>query len=577
MDSAGSFLYAFFAASQDRAYVRGSYPSFTPNPKVWRVDPADLDGTGSDWEGLSDTDSATRDANIHSLGYVSTPDTWIDDQPYPSTWAPAFGVDGVFYDDGTTSTERLAVVDGFGTWLVDGATDTWSDVDDDVVWTHAYSSANGGSILPQTTVAHDVAITSDGVAWTALSDLGVSDWDPAGSRGAELQCIWDKFNAPGIAVSTPGAGASGEQVWLALGDSLSNAGIFYSADGGATWCFEANGDLDHRHVIDDDPALLAGCKDGSMSTATCGSGDALEDTSLVPFGIPTDIVGLDIDTWTAAEGVAFATFKPDGSTGGALAFTTDGGATWEEVTNAPSNFFDKKAHVVVDPVATTYTSSSSYTMSLFLAGESNDSAYGGVYAVTWDYGDCASGSCAGTWRAIATSGDDCSIDSTSLSGIALNPWYSYDASNQRIWAWGQLKYNEVPGTWGGGVCSVNVAGPTDQILVVNPALSSHRYDIAYVLPVPEIDRALFVQPVVDPVTQSVCNAVSGGVCSRPDPLLLESLRPLGGSYQWTSTTLSTSGLQGLRGGGLQVDWGSTPYALYYVSSGNGVQTTDIGW
>ncbi len=243
MDSAGSYLYAFFPAGQDRSYVAGAYPSFTANPKVWRITEAAADGSGSDWAGLSGTDDATRTAGTHSLGYTSGADTWIDDQPDRATWAPAFGVDGVFYDDDHTSTERLAVVDGFGTWLVDGATDTWDDVDDDVVWTHAYSSANGGNILPQTTVANDVAVTGEGVAWTALSDLGASDWDPGGSRGAEVQCLWDKFNGPGVAVDTPGNGGSGEQIWMAVGDASANTGIFYSDDGGADWCYESNGHL----------------------------------------------------------------------------------------------------------------------------------------------------------------------------------------------------------------------------------------------------------------------------------------------------------------------------------------------
>jgi hypothetical protein len=122
---------------------------------------------------------------------------------------------------------------------------------------------------------------------------------------------------------------------------------------------------------------------------------------------------------------------------------------------------------------------------------------------------------------------------------------------------------------------VNVANPTDQIEMIHPG-AGHYYDIAGVLPVPTMDRTLFVQPVVDPVTASVCDARSV-TCSRPDPFLIEKLRPLGGSYAWAATTLSTSGLEGLRGAGLVMDWGADPYDLYYVSSGNGVQTTSVSW
>ncbi len=569
MDEEGSYLYGFFPGGQDMPYVY---------PKVWRIAEAAADGSGSDWEPLSDTDDATRTANTHSLAYVSDPDTWLDDQPDRASWAPAFGVDGIFYEDAHTSTERMAVADGFGTWLVDGAADAWSDVDNDVVWTQAYSSANGGGTLPQATVAHDVAVTGDGIVWSALSDLGASDWDPGGARGSEVQCIWDKFNAVGDAVDTPGAGGSGEQIWLALGDSPGgesiNTGIFYSADGGADWCYESTENLSSSALISGSDGLHVGCKENSMPTAPCDAShnDKLKNSSGTPLGIPTDIVGLNMTHWPDGEGVAVATFKVNAPDSGALVFTTDAGASWTEVTGAPSDFYDVKAHIVVDPVGTTYSSSTDYTISLFLGGESN-SGYGGVEHVTWSHGDCSGSSCTGAWTAIATSGHGCHIDGNNLSGIAANPWFSYSPTNERLWVWGGL--TRVSSTWWGGVCSVNIADDTDQVEVVAPG-AGHYYDIASVLPVPDMDRTLFIQPAVNAVTESVC-ADGSETCTRPDPFVDESLRPLGGTYTWTPTTLSTDGLESLRGDGLAMDWNSGPPLLYYVTSGTGVQTTEVAW
>ncbi len=330
-----------------------------------------------------------------------------------------------------------------------------------------------------------------------------------------------------------------------------------------------------------DDAGDVGCKDGSMSTTPCdGSGAAygkqLLDHSSNPLGVPTDIVGLNVTKWPAGEGVAFATFKVDGSDSGALMFTTDGGADWTEVTGAPTDFYKKKVHIVVDPVSTTYTNSTSYTISLFLGGESNaDDGTGGVEQVTWSNGSCSGTSCTGSWAPISTlSTAGCHIEGLELKGIAMNPWFSYSTAAERLWVWGALNQDE--GAWMGGLCSVSVAhSTTDQIEVVAPG-SGHYYDIASVLAVPDIDRTLFIQPAVNAVTERVCE--DGGVsCSRPDPFLDESLRPLGGTYTWTTTTLSTEGLESLRGNGVTMDWTSSPPLLYYGSSGTGVQSTEVAW
>ncbi|MFZ5478266.1 MAG: hypothetical protein ACOZNI_15975 [Myxococcota bacterium] len=88
--------------------------------------------------------------------------------------------------------------------------------------------------LPETTVVNDVAAGSERM-YAAVSDLGVAWWDPAGSRGAEVYCVWDKFNAHGRAMDVPGQTGAGDDIaWLAMGSTEDTTGIFHTDDGGAT-------------------------------------------------------------------------------------------------------------------------------------------------------------------------------------------------------------------------------------------------------------------------------------------------------------------------------------------------------
>lgn len=222
MDSDGDYLFAYFPGSQDLPYTRGTYGTAS-NAKAWRAAMSTL-GTGgsNDWDGLQGTDSnahSDRRVVVGGIDYLatSTADLWIDDQLGRETWAPAYAVDGIFWDDDANAgtPDVMMVTDGFGIWLVDGTIDaSWADVDDDVGWTYWFDSGNTEN-LPQTTVASGTAEGPSGVVYSTFADIGAGWWD--GSRGAEVPCYFDRLNAHGRAVDSPGESASGDIVWMAMG------------------------------------------------------------------------------------------------------------------------------------------------------------------------------------------------------------------------------------------------------------------------------------------------------------------------------------------------------------------------
>lgn len=321
--------------------------------------------------------------------------------------------------------------------------------------------------------------------------------------------------------------------------------------------------------------------------SACDAGNALED-----FGAPMDIAGLPADLDPSGS-VAVATFESDTCSGtcsdAGLKITLDGGQSWNHVADRDTTettyggteactyntFFAVRSEIAIDPLASTFTSSTNFDLHLYLSGESNsdtdsDGKYDcGLVEVIFDDSDLTSGEYLADWNDIVIP-STCRIDGGNLSGVRVVPWVWTPSSAARLMAWGA--WDDRSGTAYGGACTFTRTG-TDLVGIIDPSASTNRFDIDDVLPHPWMDRVLFVQPSVKAVTRSEC----GTTCAKPTPLLIESLRNLGSpNFGWHFSEITTDGLQGLRGNGLAFGGDSTVERLYYVGSGSGVhQSTDI--
>lgn len=569
MDPDGAVLVAFMPVTHDKGYTYD---------RMYRIDSADLASpTASDWQSLDGDLNADRLARVATIpdyaGAWLEANTVVKANPYPEYHTPGNGYDGVFYESATapaTGVFPMIVATEFELWMVTGlddlVTSPW-DGDSDTTWTFWPEATTSHDQGWQTAVVNDIAQDADGNIWAPVSDLGLFQL-PAGGSAAEMDCLWDYFNAGGIRVAV----GSDDSVWALFYDQGSDEipsemGVFRTVDWGATWEYQGGG-IANANARNTGGNNQPWCKDQNTFSVhqaepfggAAGDGFAFNNgdttASADTWGNPVAIDVLDQD-------VALIGFQSYSYLGGAsevagtLAYTIDGGANWTEVAfdgdwegdgvgdGDADGYDDCDQYDVMSKIkgvtlvakgdlswATEIDGTDGITagtegeLDFFVA--SRDAATGGGHD-----GRCAlarvhvdSTGVDWTWFDLSNAALTCDVDEENMRGVVASPW-----SND-VFVWGFYEYTA--GVHEGGVCAIDRDDDTIASRVVDPA--QWQLAIGDVAPSPEVADLLFVAPLLDAEAWIQCQEAGAGDCpDAPMPLIAERV---GGP--WVVTSLNAA-------------------------------------
>lgn len=203
MDPDSQFLVAFVPVSSGKAF---------DFDRMYRIAADDLaaDPFAGGWVPINDapTDEAAREANLYlNAGWLDeSTATTVLPRRHPAQYAPGFGIDGVWYQDGSDPTldgcdgggyeYRLAISTKFHMWSVAGMDadcdgSGW-DPATDTEWEFWPEPTYPFGFIWQTTSATDAAFDAAGNAWVPVKDLGLFQ-RPAGVDEAEVDCLWNNL------------------------------------------------------------------------------------------------------------------------------------------------------------------------------------------------------------------------------------------------------------------------------------------------------------------------------------------------------------------------------------------------
>lgn len=581
LDPDADFLYAFVPSSQDSGY---------DEDRIYRV-PYDDMAAGS-WtavNGSGGTDYADRAAALDLSGGWLEATTQVKEAPLPSYFAPGHAIDAVWFEDyvgaptdcgggnewyAAVSTDlnawRVAGLDTLDDMDCDGAGDGDSDgigdwdPEDDTDWVFWPEPDTADSLTWQTAVVNDIAEDLDGNIWMPAADHGLFML-PAAGGPAELDCLWDFFNAGGNLVSVGYDGS----VWVGLFDQNASStapahetGIFRTVDGGGTWEYQGAG-VTNTNGYEPDGAFYEypWCKDklvgdthnarpfGEVAGTSQGNvfNGGAESTTASLTSSWGNVVSLAAVNEVAAV-AAFTSYTTTAAVNGRLAYTVDSGTTWNTVTfdgdwadnGATSDDCDAyDVYEKVKGVALVHRGVDTFADDTDADGDADDWRLDFFLASRdTDTSDASNGHCAlarvtvtmtattWTWFPLdrASGSIDCEVDEENMRGVDTLPW------SDEVVVWGFYDYNG--GTHSGGACVINIDSATSVTELVDPAV--YQFSIADVAPAPYINDLLLVAPYIDAGTWLECHEASAGDCpDRPYPLFAERS---GGS--WTLTALA---------------------------------------
>jgi hypothetical protein len=613
LDPDGDFLFAFVPSSQDSGY---------DEDRIYRVAYADM-GTGA-WVPMNENlDQATRAASLDLSGGWLEATTVVKEAPYPAYFAPGHAIDAVWfqaYDSPAWNSCRgdawyAAVSTDLNAWRVAGLDDLddsdcngvvdW-DPEDDTDWVFWPEPDTAESRTWQTAVVNDIAEDLDGNLWMPSSDHGLF-MQPAAGGPAELDCLWDFFNAGGNLVSVGEDGS----VWVGFFDQGVNStapahetGIFRTLDGGGIWEYQGAG-VTNANGYDEDGLSsqfneYPWCKDGDTTHEATPFGDVVNgDNGNVFNGNSESTTASLTSTWGNVSGLAavnevsavaaFQSYTTTSAVDGRLAYTVDSGVNWTAVTfdgdwdaNPATtddceayDFFDKvKGVALVHRGVDTYADDTDsdgdaddWQLDFFVASRDADTT------------DASNGHCAlarvtvtSTSTTISTSWTwfpldrasgtiDCEVDEENMRGVDTLPW------SDEVVVWGFYDYNA--GTHAGGACVINIDYPTTVTELVDPAV--YQFSIADVVPAPYVNDLLFVAPYIDAGTWRQCHEAGAGDCpDLPYPMFAERA-----GSAWTLTTLGSFPPSLVATAANWTDFNDP--ALLYATEGAGAWRGSLTW
>ncbi|MDP2306659.1 MAG: MopE-related protein [Pseudomonadota bacterium] len=579
----GSRLFAFMPLTHDNAYAFD---------RVYVIETSDFYAFTDSWVPMNTDEGDSGDREL--VFWDEYPDAaWLSDEeedtgtddmvtkrdPFAYTRTPGHSVDAVWSE----VTEWVNPIGYFSStfnfWGVHEHA-YWAGTDAQWGFAFAPDPDNTNPLTYQTAVITDIAMDPTGDVWASAADIGLFQY-PYGYETAEVDCLWDYYNAGGRAVSV---GTDGS-VWIGLYDQDGSTdthemGVFRTLDGGDTWMYEGAGYSGNRYV------------DGGLARAICKDGDSLHRAEPMASGsafsvaastsLLSDTNGNLYDLAAIDENTALVLFETTSTTGG-LHYTIDGGATWHPVAFIPgtsgcveSDFFNTTRGMSVIGAGTTSLVTDSDLDGVLDAAEGQlQVLVSSKYDVSGN--NCAlarvtitSGTPTWTWFTLGEPTNDttvqCRIDDQHVAGVIASPWTPTEA-----FVWGTYSYfAAAAGKHRGGVCAVDLtSGATTEIL--SPV--DHQFAIGSVSAAPSTIDSLFIAPKVDVDTMTECYETSASGCDLATPFFADRT-----GTTWWPVPLATypPNLVGTAAG-----WGEDPTSglpvLLYGTEGSGGWIGTMSW